>query len=131
MAADDPRVLAGLDAVRSRQWFHAHELLELPWREEGDPKRKRWLHGLIQAAVALEHLRRGNPRGAWGQWSKAADKLRDVPEDFAGSSIRAWRNELHRFAAAIQLEERSRRHAARRPMTGLPDLPPEEDWPLP
>jgi len=53
----------GVSLFNARQWFDAHEVWEDLWRDDfGD--RKRFLQGMIQAAVLLEHLRRGNPRGA-------------------------------------------------------------------
>lgn len=126
----DPRVLRGLRDIRERRWFEAHEELELAWREEtGD--RRQCLQGLIQGAVALEHLRRGNPRGAWGQWAKARAKLAPLPAVFDGVHIGDWIVALDRFYEAIDLNERSRRLVAREPMDGLPTLPPEERWPLP
>ncbi|RME23162.1 MAG: DUF309 domain-containing protein [Deltaproteobacteria bacterium] len=126
----DPRVLEGIALIRRRCWFQAHEVLELAWREAAPPY-KHWLQGLLHGAVALEHLRRGNPRGAWGQWDKARRRLADVPRELAGVDAAAWRDALDAFARAIDLPERSRRHVARLPVDDLPPLPPVEDWPLP
>lgn len=129
--AEDPRVAAGLAAIRSRQWYEAHELLEIPWREEQDLVRKATLQGLIHGAVALEHLRRGNPRGAWGQLEKARARLQAECSQVEGADPRRWLEALLTFSKRIELEERSRRQVARRSLEGLPSLPPEEDWPLP
>lgn len=126
----DPRVLRGLRDIHERRWFEAHEELELAWRE-AQGERRQFLQGLIQGAVALEHLRRGNPRGARGQWDKARAKLAPLPAELDGVYIGAWIQALDAFYAAIDLEERSRRHVAREPMDGLPTLPPVERWPLP
>lgn len=126
----DPRVAAGIAAIRHREWFEAHELLEEAWREAAPPD-KHWLQGLIHGAVALEHLRRGSPRGAWGQLDKATARLADAPEAVAGIAPRRWLAALRAFALEIDLDERSRRQVARASMDGLPPLPPVEDWPLP
>ncbi len=130
MAEQDPRVHQGVALIRSGDWYDAHEVLEDPWRE-AQPPRKHWLQGLIHGAVALEHLRRGNPRGAFGQWQKCDRRLADAPAELAGAALVEWRAALARFAEQIALPERSRRHVARLPMDGLPPIPPEEDWPLP
>lgn len=129
--AEDPRVRAGIEAIRARQWYEAHELLEDPWREEADPVRKRLLQGLIHGAVALEHLRRGNPRGAWGQLQKAQARLEDAPVEFEGARPARWIQELNELAERVRLAERSARQVARRPAEDLPELPPEAEWPLP
>lgn len=47
-----------------RDYFECHELLEQYWKEHpASPYNKVWV-GLIQAAVALYHQRRGNVAGA-------------------------------------------------------------------
>lgn len=43
--------------------FAAHEVLEARWKTCAAADRRRW-QALAQAAVALTHLRRGNPTGA-------------------------------------------------------------------
>lgn len=55
--------------------FGAHEVWEDRWRPLAPGPEKLALQGLIQLAVALEHRRRGNLRGAAGQWAKARAKL--------------------------------------------------------
>ena len=85
----DPRVRDGLALLRARDWFEAHETLEGPWRE-AEGERRVFLQSLIQGAVALEHLRRNNPRGAWGQWRKAREKAAIVPGDMDGIGLAAW-----------------------------------------
>ena len=50
----------------ARDYFEAHEALEDPWREM--ERGEAWadvLQGLIQLAVALEHLKRDNSLGAF------------------------------------------------------------------
>lgn len=127
----DPRVLSGLALLLDGQWFEAHEALELPWRDEPPGPRRHHLQGLIQLAVSLEHLRRHNPRGAWGQWHKARGHLAGLSPTFDGVHSGAWVADLDRFYAAIDLDERSRRQVAREPAADLPALPPWRTWPLP
>ncbi len=126
----DPRIAAGLRLIQTRQWYAAHEVLEVPWRQASG-EHKRFLQALIQGAVSLEHLRLGNPRGAWGQWHKARDKLDALPAVMEGVALGRWRRALAEFYAAIDIDERSRRAVAREPMHDLPPLPDERTWPLP
>lgn len=130
----DPQVAHGLHLLHTGAWFEAHEELELAWRPRQGEDRL-LLQALIQWAVGLEHLRRGNPRGAWGQWDKCCAKLAALPPDLHGLDLPGWRDALLRFGAAIALDERSRRHVAAggRPGSdrGLPPLPDPATWPLP
>ena len=124
----DPRVREGIRLIRAQEWYEAHEVLEDPWRiAEGEVKC--FLHALIHAAVSLEHLKRGNPRGTWGQWTKAQKKFAQLPDVVDGWDIGAWQRELSALYAQIQLEERSRRHVAGQSMEGLPEVPAMDTWP--
>ena len=77
-------------------FFEVHEVLEPAWlAAPGDARR--WLQGLIQAAVAWHHWRAGNRRGAATLAVAAGDKLRDVPPEWCGfpaaevaSAIGSW-----------------------------------------
>jgi predicted metal-dependent hydrolase len=71
------------------QYFEAHEVWEDLWRLQQDPYRKTCCQGLIQAAVGLHHLDRGNTLGARGQFRKSVRNLgtgaTQIPElDIAG-----------------------------------------------
>jgi uncharacterized protein len=55
-----PEVLAFAECWDAARFFDAHEALEPAWMLDRDPG----LHGLIQLAVALHHLSRGNLGGA-------------------------------------------------------------------
>jgi hypothetical protein len=124
----DPRVREGIRLIRAQEWFESHEVLEGPWREaEGETKS--FLHALIHAAVSLEHLKRGNPRGSWGQWTKALQKFAQIPASVEGWDMANWQQELSKFYTSIELKERSRRHVARESMAGLPSIPTIDTWP--
>jgi predicted metal-dependent hydrolase len=59
----DPRYLAGADHFNRGEYFEAHEVWEDLWHETPGPDR-RYIQGLIQAAVAVYHAGNGNARGA-------------------------------------------------------------------
>ncbi|MEX0887514.1 MAG: DUF309 domain-containing protein [Phycisphaeraceae bacterium] len=54
----------GIAQFNAGGWFEAHETWESLWLDLPHGPRRRFVQGLIQLAVALEHTRRGNPRGA-------------------------------------------------------------------
>ena len=59
----DPRYLAGIAHFNRGEYFEAHEVWEDLWHETTGPDR-RYIQGLIQAAVAVYHAGNGNARGA-------------------------------------------------------------------
>ena len=58
-----PLYLRGIAEFNRRNFFQSHEVWEELWLSESGPARK-FYKGLIQAAVALHHLSRGNAHGA-------------------------------------------------------------------
>ncbi len=58
-----PLYLRGIEQFNRRRYFDSHESWEGLWIVEPEPKRS-FYKGLIQAAVALYHLERGNSHGA-------------------------------------------------------------------
>jgi len=125
-----PSLEAGLRCMLDGAWFEAHELIEEVWRPtEGE--QRRFLQGLIQAAVSLVHLQRGNPRGALGQWTKAQGKWRGMEPWRDGVGIGPWQEALGAFFAQIRIEDRVARYRAGESDEGLPVLPPLQGWPRP
>jgi hypothetical protein len=61
--AYDPLYLRGVAHFNRGDFFASHEVWEDLWRKESGRSRQ-FYKGLIQAAVALYHLRRGNRHGA-------------------------------------------------------------------
>lgn len=61
--AYDPLYLKGIEFFNTCEFFESHEAWEELWQEDFGPARK-FLQGLIQAAVALHHFGNGNIRGS-------------------------------------------------------------------
>ena len=72
---------AGINFFNTGLYFEAHEAWEDQWRLAGGPLRL-YYQGLVQAAVGLAHLSRGNVNGATAQLEKALSKLREYPDHF-------------------------------------------------
>ncbi len=70
----DPLYLRGIEEFNRGRYFESHEVWEALWKKESGPKR-RFYQGLIQAAVALHHLGRGNRRGARSLVARARGSL--------------------------------------------------------
>ena len=71
----------GINFFNSGHYFEAHERWEDLWRITRGPLRL-FYQGLIQAAVGLHHLSRGNVNGARGQITKSVGKLEQYPRRF-------------------------------------------------
>lgn len=59
----DPLYWRGIKLFNAHSFFSSHEAWEERWMAEVGPSRT-FFKGLIQAAVALHHLERGNAHGA-------------------------------------------------------------------
>ena len=81
-------------------FFEVHEVLEPVWMEEvGDVKR--FLQGLIQAAVAMYHLGRGNLAGARSLLTEGLAKLTPRRPSFLGVELEEFVAGLEACRAAV------------------------------
>jgi hypothetical protein len=76
----------GIRLFNEGDWFEAHERWEDIWRQASGA-RKRFYQGLIQAAVVIEHIRRGNPRGMLSVWESCQPKFAGLPNVYMGIDI--------------------------------------------
>jgi len=81
--------LRGIELFNRGEYFDAHEVWEDPWRATRGTER-RFYQGLIQAAVALEHCRRGNRKSAATVWRNCQSKFSAVPDFFLGLDVPAF-----------------------------------------
>ena len=65
----------GLDLFNQEKFYEAHEVWEDLWRATIEPSERACCQGLIQAAVGLHHLSRGNKTGAQSQLQKSIRNL--------------------------------------------------------
>ena len=78
-------------------YFEVHEVLEPAWlTAQGEAKR--WLQGVIQAAVAWHHDAAGNRVGAASLSLSGAEKLADAPAEWHGFPLRAVASAVTLFA---------------------------------
>lgn len=90
----DSRVLAGIMAFNRGEYFAAHELWESVWREAVPPEKK-FYQGLIQAAMALYHLDRGNAVGASRLAERALQHLNNFPSCYLRIDVFEIKQFLH------------------------------------
>lgn len=97
----DSRYLAGIEQFNAGDYFAAHEVWEALWRDCPEQDRG-FYQSLIQAAVALYHQQRGNPRGAERLLRSAMAKAAVYPERYHGL---CWRTLWPDIAAALNSDQ--------------------------
>ena len=100
----DPRWLRGVDLFNREEFFEAHEVVEDLWNET-DGAHGEFLKGFIQAAVALEHHRRGNPKGLRSVGATAAGYLGRADPGAGGLDVAALLRDLEEFRARAERGE--------------------------
>src|SRR5438309_10994919 len=92
----------GIRLFNAREFYDAHEVWEDVWRES-EGLEKKFLQGLIQAAVAFHHHSTGNVAGACSLMERARKNLAGCPEEFGRirvgvllESLGEWRSALVR-----------------------------------
>lgn len=94
----DPQFEEYIRLWNCRKFFEAHEALEVLWlRVEGGEKE--FLQGLIQLAVALEHLARGNVVGGTKVLASARARFAGLPEGAPAISARALADSVEDYLA--------------------------------
>jgi uncharacterized protein len=90
----------GIHLFNAREFYDAHEVWEDVWRES-EGLEKRFLQGLIQAAVALHHHSTGNIVGAYSLIERARKNLAACPEEFGSIRVGALLDSLAQWRAAL------------------------------
>ena len=91
---------AGLDLVRSRDFFAAHEELEVAWRAAA-PAERDFFQGLIHVAVAWYQAGRGNRTGCQRQLEKASRRLSRYAPAHRGVDVAALLGPVDAAAATV------------------------------
>lgn len=90
----------GLDLIRERAYFEAHEELELAWRA-APPAERDFYQGLVHVAVAWYQAGRGNRVGCERQLAKAARRLAPYAPAHEGVDVAALLEQVERAAAEV------------------------------
>jgi predicted metal-dependent hydrolase len=132
MSTYDPRYLAGVLFFNQRDFFEAHEVWEDLWADSHGDDRK-FIQGLLQAAVGLFHFGGGNLGGAVKLYHSSRDYMRPCGSPFWGLDADAFWRQMERCFAPL-LGPASPDRAQRPDPDLIPTLtldPPPEQWPDP
>jgi predicted metal-dependent hydrolase len=100
----DPLLSQGIHLFNHGEYFECHEVLEIAWTPERDPRRL-FLQSLIHVAVGFYHHRRGNPVGAIRQLRKALRKMAAYLPSCEGVDTAALYHEAGEVLARIEAGE--------------------------
>src|SRR5262245_2226785 len=92
--AYDPRYLAGVVLFNRRDFFEAHEVWEALWLSPDVGEDRRFVQGLIQAAVGLYHFGTGNLRGAKKLYRTARAYMEAYASPYLGLDHAAFWREM-------------------------------------
>lgn len=92
--------LDGIQLFNEHEFFEAHEVWEDVWHMAYGIKHD-FYQGMIQAAVALEHYRRGNPRGVLSLSKSYPPKFKHVPDRFMGLDVKRFLGAMSRALAPV------------------------------
>jgi uncharacterized protein len=98
---DEAGYRRGLELFNKGEFFDAHEVLEDVWRA-APAAEKKFLQGLIQAAVGLHHHSRGNLVGARSLLARAHRNLSGYPACHCGIDLAGLRRQVERWVGALE-----------------------------
>src|SRR5262245_21246356 len=99
-AAYDPRYLGGILHFNARDSLEAHEVWEHLWLH-GAGDERRFIHGLMQAAVALRHFGNGNLRGAVKLFPSAKNYMEPYGSPYLGLDSKAFCEQMTRCFSEV------------------------------
>lgn len=128
----DPRYLGGILFFNDRDFFEAHEVWEGLWMTLSGPERK-FIQGLIQAAVALYHFGNGNLRGAIKLFHSGRAYMEGCGSSYKGLDIIGfWQAMARCFEEVLASPDPDRSLRPREELIPTIALqPPPESWPDP
>jgi len=91
----------GIEEFNTGYFFECHETLEDLWQGVRGPSRD-FYQGLIQIAVALYHLGRGNHAGASSLFERGLKRLDKYPDRYGGIELVTLRDEARVWWARLQ-----------------------------
>src|SRR6266550_1185858 len=94
---------AGLDLIRSGEYFAAHEELENVWRAAGADERD-FFQGLVHVAVAWYQAGRGRRIGTERQLEKAIRRLEPFGPRHRGVDVEPLLDQLHELRESASLD---------------------------
>jgi hypothetical protein len=100
----EPRYLAGVLLFNRHEYFEAHEVWEGLWLDPCVGADRRFIQGLIQAAVALHHFGNGNLRGTRKLFRSGRDYMAAYPSPHLSLDVRRFWRDMESCLADVLAE---------------------------
>ena len=97
---NEDALAAGIELIRSRQYFAAHEELEIAWRSAEAGERD-FCQGLVHVAVAWYQAGRGRRTGCERQLEKATRRLGSYAPTHRGVDVASVLAQVERAAERV------------------------------
>ena len=102
LSEEDRRLLErGIEEFNTGYFFECHETLEDLWQGTRGPSRD-FFQGLIQIAVALYHLTRGNLAGARSLFQRGLARLDKYPGAYYALDVGELREEARLWLSRVE-----------------------------
>lgn len=96
----DPRGKEGIDAYNAGEYYDAHEFLEYAWKDDKGLGRDLY-RSILQIAVALYQVQRGNYNGAIKMLLRVQQWLKPLPASCRGVDVAALREDAANYYSAV------------------------------
>lgn len=128
----EPRYLAGIVLFNQGDFFEAHEVWEALWMDTSGEEKK-FIQGLIQAAVGLCHFCNGNLRGAAKLYRSSRDYMTPYGPHYWGLNQESFWSQMERcFGPLLAAPDQTRGIEIEEEAIPTIDLEPTPDeWPDP
>lgn len=94
-------VESGIMLINKGEYFRAHEILELAWKNEKGTQRPLY-QGLVQVSVLLYHLHRGNKSGGVKLLQKALANLAPFQNSTTILDIKRLVSDLENLSSRVE-----------------------------
>jgi len=102
LSEEDRRLFErGIEEFNTGYFFECHETLEDLWQGTRGPSRD-FFQGLIQIAVALYHLTRGNLAGSRSLFQRGMSRLEKYPPLYYGVDVGELREEARLWLSRVE-----------------------------
>lgn len=96
-----PAAQKGIDLFDQREFYQAHEPLELAWMETDSPERELY-QGILQIGLAYYQISRNNYRGTLKMFTRAQRNLEPLGPSFFGIDLIKLREDARIVEAAVR-----------------------------
>lgn len=96
-----PAARKGIDLYNQKEFYEAHDLLELAWMKTDSPERDLY-QGILQIGLAYYQISQGNFRGAIKMFKRGQRNLNPLEKTLLGVDITTLQADAQRVEMALR-----------------------------